>query len=158
MVEGTTNYRAELLMATLAVLVAVGCGAPEPSRVKVAGQVRLDGTPLQAGEIQFVPVEGRPALASIEAEGRFSLFGNSAREGVVPGRYKVAVSTVQIVDDETVTWVTPQKYSNHLTSGIEVLIDQPTDSLIIDLSSKEDDVAEEQLEPVAKHEMEEIAK
>lgn len=133
-------------IAALAVLLftstVTGCGPAEPLRVKVAGQVTLDGSPLEAGEIQFVPPNGRPASATIEAEGRFDLtsatVGDPAREGVVPGKYQVAVSTVQIVDDETVTWSAPQKYANHATSGIEVVIDQATDSLIIDLSSVDD--------------------
>jgi|GEM_PF-5617169 len=142
----TTRLRAVLAALVLAALA--GCGG-EQSLVKVGGQVRLDGTPLKAGEIQFIPPNGRPASASIESEGHFTLTsatqGDPTREGVIPGAYRVAVSTARIVDEETVTWIAPEKYGDHLTSGIEVVIQKPTDSLIINLSSEVADNVDEGL-------------
>lgn len=139
MVDATTRPRLRAALAVLLFITAVaGCGSAEPARVAVIGQVLLDGTPLETGEVQFVPANGRPASASIESKGRFELASatqSETRKGVVPGKYRVAVSTVQIVDDETVNWLAPQKYADHRKSDIEFVIEKPTDSLIIDLSS-----------------------
>ena len=135
------------LLLALSFITLIGCGPAGPKPVRVSGTVLLDGQPLKEGSIRFVPKTGRPASGSINQEGRFILssptVGNETSSGVLPGKYTVAISTVRVIDDETAEWVAPQKYANPLTSGIEVAVGGPTDSLKIELLSEKDAPAKE---------------
>ncbi|HEX9832659.1 MAG TPA: hypothetical protein VGA66_06145, partial [Mycobacterium sp.] len=63
----------------------------------MAGQVLIDGEPLTMGAIRFIPESGRPASASITADGSFrvttkSLVGGAEEiVGLYPGNYRMAV-------------------------------------------------------------------
>ena len=78
-----------LVVTTLA---AVGCGGATSDglpREPISGEVTLDGRPLEAGEITFVPdgFEGLPIGAQVE-DGRFSV---PREDGPIPGNYRVSV-------------------------------------------------------------------
>ncbi len=123
---------------TFLLLPVCGCGTPEPPRVEVAGQVLLGQQPMEQGSIRLIPEVGRPVTGEIGADGRFELtsptVGQTVDQGVLLGKYAVEVTASRIVDDETAISLVPAKYANHHTSGIEVVIDEPTDSLSIRLS------------------------
>ncbi|WP_171190037.1 hypothetical protein, partial [Alienimonas chondri] len=60
----------------LAAALAAGCGGSDrPEQVAVSGAVTVDGAPLPAGTITFVPVENTP--------------GPKASAAIVAGRYAV---------------------------------------------------------------------
>ncbi len=153
----TTGHRVCLQGYVTPVMIlltaAIGCASEEPDRIEVGGQVLLDGSPIQAGNIRFVPVaNGRPTDAQIGPDGRFHLVsrlvGQPKRDGLFPGKYYVAVSTAHVVDEETAEWVAPARYAYYRTSGIEVVVDEPTSSLAIELFSDANGVAAQGLSDV----------
>lgn len=117
-----------------------GCGEAVVERVPVAGTVLIDGEPLDGGTIRFVPEVGRPASSAILADGSFEIAAESVDRpselGLTPGTYRVQVSSSEIVDDETIRWKAPQHYADFRTSGLEVVVDRPTDDLKIELRSE----------------------
>mgnify|MGYP001606969247 CR=1 FL=1 len=69
-----------------------GCGYSRPARVDAIGRVTLGGKPLDGASVTLVPVNGgRPSFAVTADDGGFSLGTFGATDGVIPGRYRVAV-------------------------------------------------------------------
>jgi hypothetical protein len=74
-------------------MVAIFCGVGgyDPSRVSVAGTVRLDGTPLDAGTIRFISTFAsyQPHVdVSLIQEGEYAIPGS---ESLIPGKYRVEI-------------------------------------------------------------------
>ncbi|QDT15170.1 hypothetical protein [Alienimonas californiensis] len=79
------------LAAALAALLAAGCGGSDrPPQVAVRGTVTVDGAPLPAGTVTFVPVEGAPGprTSAAIAGGEYAV---PAAVGPVPGAYRVEI-------------------------------------------------------------------
>src|SRR5262245_12374499 len=75
---------------------ALGCG--QGKTVKVEGVVTLDGKPLPAATVTFVPDgNGRAASGRTDQDGIFRLTTFRTDDGAVPGEYKVTV----VVDKPT---------------------------------------------------------
>lgn len=94
-----------IALASFAALAAVGfagCGGtgPQlPDPVPVDGSVTMDGKPLPAAIITFIPAEnateGQGANAVTDDGGEFELItaiGRRTRTGAIPGKYKVVIS------------------------------------------------------------------
>lgn len=130
----------------LMTISSVGCGDPKVERVPVSGVVLIDGKPLDGGTIRFVPETGRPASSAIRADGRFEVanegLSGPAELGLLPGEYRVQVSSSEIVDDETINWKAPQHYADFRTSGLVAVIDGPTSDLTFELQSQTDEEKE----------------
>lgn len=79
-----------LKVVMAAVLVGVGgCGgAGGPERVEVAGKVELDGQPLDAGTITFIPQGTGTAATGPIAEGQYAL---PLTQGPSPGKCRVEI-------------------------------------------------------------------
>ena len=118
-----------LLLMTLA-----GCGDGRPHRVPVAGQVLIDGKPLTQGAIRLICKNARPATGTIGPDGRFRLGTYEQDDGCVPGRHQVVIAALEILDGSSQKWHAPKKYAQPATSGLNVEITEPTDSLLIELS------------------------
>ena len=84
------------LSALIALLIAVtGCGGgDELNRVEVQGDVTVNGVPVKAGRVNFIPDQGTrgPASGSGIIDGKFVI---PRDRGPVPGKY---VARVQIDD------------------------------------------------------------
>lgn len=73
-------------------VLVYGCGYSRPNRVEAIGRVTLGGKPLDGASVTLFPVHGgRPSFAVTADDGRFSLGTFGATDGVIPGRYRVAV-------------------------------------------------------------------
>jgi hypothetical protein len=134
------NYQYQILVTVLACICLAGC-AKQPQRVHVSGTVLIDGKPLTRGSIRFFPEKGRPVSSEIMSDGSYELSESSISapsrdSGVLPGRYRVAVSAPEVLDEQAgkVLWHSPSKYADFLTSGIVVNIDGPKDDLLIELT------------------------
>jgi hypothetical protein len=126
---------AKIIAMAAALPTVVGCGDGLPPRVRVSGKVTIDGQPVTFGSIRFVPVEGgRLAQAHIGKDGSFTLTAYEPNDGCVPGTHRVAVSSVEEVNDTTGRWYVPRKYSIANSSGLSYTITEPTDSLKIELT------------------------
>ena len=72
-------------------LICAGCGKSGPQRVAVTGKVSYKGAPLKVGTIRFDPVDADasfPGGANVK-DGEFTI---AAKEGLVPGKYRVSIS------------------------------------------------------------------
>jgi hypothetical protein len=137
----------------LPMALALGCGGSTIERVPVSGEVLIDGQPLSSGNIQFVPEQGRPSSAAIQPDGHFELasesVGHTKEIGATPGRYRVQVASSKIIDEKTIQWNAPAKYADFRTSGLEIMIDKPTNDLRIRLTSDDgSDAASSRNHPV----------
>lgn len=130
----TTSAWGWVAVCGMVVLLA-GCGDGRPARVPVSGQVFLDEKPLTIGSIMLVCEGARSSAGKLDEQGYFTLTCYDGYDGVVIGRHKVKVMAVQQIDDNTIRWLAPKKYSDHRTSGLEVEITEATDSLNINLTS-----------------------
>jgi hypothetical protein len=127
--------------ALVALAALVGCGGGAES--EVAGTVTLDGRPVGPGVVVFAPIDGtsNPADGAIQLDG--SYFLKTSREmGLKAGKYKVSV---QVLDQPEVKpgersmvaakLVTPEKYADVTTSGLEYDVVPGHNTINIDLES-----------------------
>jgi len=124
------------LLGTLA-----GCGDGRLDVVPASGKVLLDGQPLTTGAIFVIPEQGRAASGTIGPDGRFTLTTYEEGDGCIPGTHPVQVVAQRTIGDSQsedgyVEWIAPQRYAHAQTSGLSVTISEPTDSLVIELSSQ----------------------
>jgi hypothetical protein len=84
-----------LLRGTLAcaglALLSAGCGGDDGPRALVVGKVLLDDSPLEEGEVTFIPSSGGLGTSQIGPDGRYSLIGQDKQAGVAPGSYVAIV-------------------------------------------------------------------
>jgi hypothetical protein len=67
-----------------------GCSDPYAGRREITGSVKLEGQPLKAGSIQFLPMQNQPTRNGGEiADGEFRL---SPKDGLLPGQYLVRIT------------------------------------------------------------------
>jgi len=128
------NAIALLVVFAVVALGISGCGDGRPDRVPVSGQVLIDGQPLTLGYIRFVPEGTRPSGGEIGPDGRFTLTCFDGSDGAVPGRHRVEVVAREQLGPTTARLHAPRKYLSADTSGLEVEVTGPTDSLLIELS------------------------
>lgn len=101
-------------LAWVAALASVGalggCGDDGlGKRYSVSGSVTYKGTPLQSGNVFFVPdnaAEGRAASGKI-SNGRYQLGTLAENDGAFPGSYRVRITSVE-TDYSTVLKNTPK--------------------------------------------------
>jgi hypothetical protein len=69
--------------------LAMSCGSDPLGRQPVRGVVKVNGTPLEQGDISFQPLEGQPTAsgAPIRA-GEYSI---PREQGLAPGKYRVVL-------------------------------------------------------------------
>lgn len=82
--------RAVLLLVVCG-LMLTGCGESGPRRVTVTGSVTVDGQPIDAGAIRFLPTDNNkgPAVSGLISGGAFRLSGEA---GPLPGVYRVLIT------------------------------------------------------------------
>ena len=104
----------------------IGCGSNLGS---VSGTVTLDGKPFAGsdhlrGTVQFIPDTGHGTMASgyLDENGKYELSSGS-RVGVLPGKYVVTVSAIEIIPPKIPGGAaggkaaSPARYANPKTSG-----------------------------------------
>lgn len=123
-------------LAILVVCVVLADGRSErPDRVRVSGQVLIDGKPLTLGIVNFVPDAGRGSTATLDEQGCFTLTCIEASDGAVPGAHRIEVALDGAPGDMDEPWDVPNQYANFQTSGLCCQIIEPTDGLTIELAS-----------------------
>jgi hypothetical protein len=102
----------------LVIAAYVGCSSSEgPERVAIRGAVTLDGEPLPAGMIRFLPTGATagPAGVAIIKNGRYQA---SAEEGPLVGRNRVEIEATDYfrfaIDDEAAFAAAASKRSTKL--------------------------------------------
>lgn len=93
MVRPLAYRRSILVLLLLAILC--GCGQKGPAMGRVSGVVTYQGKPLVAANVMFVPVQGgRPATATTDDQGRFTLTTFAKGDGAQVGDHHVAIVKV----------------------------------------------------------------
>ena len=134
MLNFETLVRPILPLAGLALLVTAGCSNSHPERVPISGTVLIDGVPANRGSIMFVNGQTRPAMSVIDKDGHFQLTCFQTGDGAVLGKHRVKVTVSEGIDDHSMRWFAPKKYSDENTSGLEVDVTEPRDDLKIELT------------------------
>ena len=133
----------QLLVVVLSigvVALAVGCGDGRPARVRVSGQITVDGKPLDFGSIAFYPdAGGRPGGAQMESGGNYSVTMYELNDGLPPGSYSVSVSAVDVFSDRACRWHAPKRYQDPETSGLTAEIKNKSIPINFDLTWEGDD-------------------
>jgi hypothetical protein len=70
----------------------------------------------------------------LDKDGRFVLRCYETGDGAVPGTHQVEVVANERVDSTRMRWYAPKKYGDSKLSGLQQVIEGPTDSLVINLS------------------------
>lgn len=100
----TGENRGLVLLVVLYACTLSGCGSDSSlPRAAVAGSVTLDGAPLVAGTIRFVPIDGTPGQkTSIPIEA--GQFEASASNGPAVGQHRIEIESTDTggleMDDE----------------------------------------------------------
>jgi hypothetical protein len=121
---------ASIFMASVACLVAVGCGKSKPSFQEVSGHVMFQRHLLRKGLIEFVPTSpGGSSAGAIIRDGKYTV---RTEAGLLPGSYRVKiVPTVPPRADWEATpqggpqIVIPPKYNSNTTLTAEVKAESP---------------------------------
>lgn len=91
-------YSKQILYLTLGLALCTGCGSKLGS---VTGKVQLDGKPLSNAVVTFMPVGGGSSgSGTTDTEGNYKL-NSVAADGLEPGKYKVAITSVQVAEAVT---------------------------------------------------------
>lgn len=95
------NHRGWAVLAALC--LSAGCGGDGMNRVPVSGQATANGTPIAAGNLTLIPLEGTsgPSAGAAIENGRYDIPDD---KGPVPGRYRVEIKATrktgrQIIDE-----------------------------------------------------------
>lgn len=96
--ESGMRFRACVLLIISGFLV--GCGGapaatPLPETVPVTGIITLDGKPISAAAVTFIPqgqTKGIECQGTTDEGGRYQLQQQHGAEGAPPGNYKVVIS------------------------------------------------------------------
>src|SRR4051794_21176521 len=81
-----------LSLAAAALIAGCGRGSDDLPCQAVSGEVKLDGSPMKSGMIQFMPTETGESTTGAAGivDGRYAI---SSSEGLVPGNYQVSVTS-----------------------------------------------------------------
>jgi len=108
------------VLACAALVVPLGCGSDDGlgQRYQISGKVTYNGQPLSKGTINFAPVEsdGHPAGGQI-VDGAIKDVGTaSTGDGVLPGKYRVAITAIEEADVSGVS----KKYGGGFPDSVEI--------------------------------------
>lgn len=105
--------------------------------IGASGTVTYQGKPVEGATVVFAPEgQGRAASGLTDASGRFQLTTLTASDGILPGKYQVAISKTEVVggmtEEESQAYTAehgeppavttkellPEKYKSPATSGL----------------------------------------
>ena len=129
-------------LLVLLMILLVGCGSGSMEG-QVTGNVTLDGKTIGPGSVVFVPEgDGNPATGTIQIDGTYEMKSNRT-PGLPPGKYFVSVSvfdqrpgTAGERSSGTSKLITPEKYYDAKTSGLEFTVESGSNEYNIELTSQ----------------------
>ena len=77
-------------------LASCGCGPGRPATTRVSGRVTYQGKPVTEGRIVFQPEHGRPAMGTLDADGRYTLTTFDAGDGALLGHHRVTIDAHRV--------------------------------------------------------------
>ena len=86
---GKSLSAARLIIATIPLLLLVGCSSDAVKTGSIHGEVALDGNPLKEGQIRFFSLDGGIGADGLVTDGKYNIV---AKEGISAGKYRVEFS------------------------------------------------------------------
>ncbi len=134
--------RASLFAVALATVIS--CESGEPPTYPTSGRVVLqNGQPVQAGSIEFSPVEGGSAARGrIESDGRFTLTTGN-RAGAIAGAHRIVIVQMTLGDVPAShavkhrTSIVHKKYARFESSGLNRTVEPGDNDFLITVDSAE---------------------
>lgn len=143
----------------LAAPLLPGCGPSLPERGVVTGTIKVDGQPINQGQVCFWPDQGRPATGTIQADGTYRLTTFEPGDGAILGKHRVTVEAKRVVGkgkmptsmeeeiamigsgqnsarDFKLHWLAPERYRVKETSGLIAEVKSGENQLDFDLKSQ----------------------
>ena len=105
------------VVGILGVLTAAGCSGNSvvyPEVADVVGLVTLDGKPLEAATITFVPEAGRSSSGVTDSSGKYSLHYTGTLRGAMLGTHRVMIK--KMAPDKNVTPSAVEQFMDKATS------------------------------------------
>lgn len=130
------------IICLAAIVLATGCTPklpPKPETYPVHGTVKLQGSPVHGGDIEFLPVDvnavGIEARSVISKDGEYKASSFADQPGMVPGEYKVRLRQyVGMPGSLGVEPTTiPKKYLEYDTSELKYTIKAEDNAIDINL-------------------------
>ncbi len=119
----------------LAVFVSMAAGCSEEvERVRVSGQVLIDGKPVKAGFIRVYPKGARDSSSNLDSEGRFDLRSYKPGDGVPLGTHIVTVNGSEMISQSQKKWHAPPGYSRISSSRLKLEVSGSTEDAVIELT------------------------
>jgi hypothetical protein len=109
------------------------------------GKVTLDGQPIQAGMVMFIPdsasgTVGPASQAQIGSDGQYELMGPGGRKGAVVGTHRITVSGPEVSSDSAgqpaLAVKVPERYKYEQSSGIKKEVLAGENTIHIELTSE----------------------
>jgi hypothetical protein len=89
-----TGHRRVFLAA--AIIIIAGCNRSGLDLAPVEGVVTFNGSPVAEAGVMFAPQQGPTAMATTDAEGKFTLT-TANHEGALIGPHRVSISKVETI-------------------------------------------------------------
>ncbi len=108
--DAESNWRGLGALVAFTVLGIMGCDRSGLNLAPVEGVVTLDGKPVEAAGVVFMPVDpkqGPPASGTTDAAGKFTLT-TANRPGASVGEHRVAISKADSFGEE----IPPEQFEN----------------------------------------------
>ncbi len=83
-------------LGLIALAGIMGCGPGGPEIARVQGTITMDGKPLPAAVVMFVPERGRPSACETDDSGNYVLEFTEGRMGAIPGKNRVEINTARL--------------------------------------------------------------
>lgn len=144
----STNICFAIIVTSL-LTVCVGCGPSRPETAPVSGHVTFQGKSVTEGTIVFQPEQGRQAIATIGADGSYTLTTFEQGDGAMLGKHRVTIEsrriTVPTLPGEEagesvgtygppkVEWLVPEKFSSPDSSPLKAVVRKGGNSINFDL-------------------------
>ncbi|MDR2169851.1 MAG: hypothetical protein LBP59_06900 [Planctomycetaceae bacterium] len=130
------NRKLNCVLLLMFFVLAFGCGGRNIGDGKVTGIVTLDGSPLVNASIIFSPIDGQglTSMGSTDSSGKYEIFYADKKNGAIPGRYKVILTTEQPM--ENIPESVPKKYVDLTTTDLEFEVKSGKNTIDIKLTTK----------------------
>lgn len=123
------------------IAMLTGCNSGTENVVAVSGTLTFEGTPVSDVRLVFSPKDGRPSIATTDADGRFRPWYKDKQYGVQAGMVSITFeksdSTDLLLGKRAAKGASANallKHFGHGTTVTQIEISGPTDDLVIALN------------------------
>lgn len=129
--QAKRNNSAIILLCSIGISLlasVIGCSGNSgyPDTAPVRGVLIYKGKPLPDANVSFIPLLGRPASATTNANGEFELTTFTEGDGAIPGEHQVIVEKLEQTTSQDLYAQTksaiPKKYAELRTTPLKLAI------------------------------------